>query len=462
MEIKEEALDYFRDILIDLEVSHVAIIDKLGHLDSVPMIEYMDQKYLTNISCLQSESDLEKGESLLVKFEYKSNFLQITINPKNTDAVYYYNPPENPELIFAQPYDFLITSNWMFIFLPKERIDLEWVGVLKAQLHNPVEKIEAMNLKGRTPKDVLAFLENLKDIEFHDIRTYDQRFCDYFGLIEEFIEDLEVEDKMAIVQKINTFANPDELLLEAGKIASDRNILQLSYDFLSNVEEDSEFYGKAMLEMLNLFDTEANQENMWQVIDDYPFAKNVKDHDQVMNLISKMITVGSIDRSYVSEEFNLYYDKWLHAWTEISVDPLWVIFDDKNVHQFIDEQLKPKNREHLVGIIKCLVTDYYHKFTAPTTKPYSTKGAAPSWESELLTSFFKDKYLTNKMKEEVGDNQMAFGRLLLHIDCNFICGEVYNGYKGYKNRRDMMEQEGKEFAEDFLAKLALKEKKKDE
>jgi hypothetical protein len=103
-----------------------------------------------------------------------------------------------------------------------------------------------------------------------------------------------------------------------------------------------------------------------------------------------------------------------------------------------------------VGIIRCLVTDYYHKFTPPTTKPYSQKDRAPSWESELLESFFKDKYLTRKMEEELGPYKMGFGRLLLHIDCNFICGEVYNGYKGYKNRRDMMEQEGKEFAEDFL------------
>ena len=91
MKVAEEQLDYFRHILIDLEVTHVAVIRKEDGLRDIVHINTLDNKLLTYERFAVPESDLVKNEVALAKFNFKTNYLQITVNPQNNQTFYYHN-----------------------------------------------------------------------------------------------------------------------------------------------------------------------------------------------------------------------------------------------------------------------------------------------------------------------------------------------------------------------------------
>ncbi len=429
MKITEENLDYFRHILIDLEVTHVAAINREAKLHKIYNITDLTPAYLTDKHSLAEEYELNDDETRLVKFEYKDNYLQLTINPTAGEKVYYHNHPENPELIFAQPYDFLVTEGWLLIFLPTKLLDLKSVMILKATFSEEVENIETISVAEVTPKTIITYLEREDQKQYHDIRVYDQLFCSNFRVLENFIGDLEIAEKKDFVQIINSYNDPYELLLACGKLANSKDLDELAFLFFDAIDESSNLYGEATLEKLFFFYCLDEAAAFLAVVTTYPYQNNIPHNDFVMNEISKALCFGFLDKKQISDEFIKYHDQWIYKWREISVEPLSLIFADNKVQQFIDEQLKPKNKDTILRVITFLVTEYYHCYTSCASKPNRSYA---SWDSKLLNLSNQDLITRKKIEEECGEEEMAFGRLLLYIDAKYICGEVYNSHKGYK------------------------------
>gem|GEM_PF-5097602 len=456
MLVNEEQLDHFRNLLIDLEVTHFAVIEANSGQAKIFKVSSIG----SSIMGLTQEDGLiflnENENGVLAKLQQVDNYLQITINPLKKENVYYFNNPENPELIFAQPYDFLVTGNHLIIFLPTESISLDSCTLIKAKF----SKVEGEIIETKS-LDSTVFESMKKEAHetYHDIRIFDHLFISNLSLVEELLEEMELAEKQKYVNAINNFKSQVDLVIALSDLAFDDEKYQLAFNFLNHVEhtlKSSELTLKKWRLLFRVGDIELLRD---EILEFEREAGNSLD-DRLMGFLSKAVTFGVLTRESFPAEIISRIEEWLYNRVEICVDPLWLTFESEEVNQFISKEFSDVPRELIINAANYLVSDYYHKFPSDSgafRAIYNKQnaGARFSYDSPLISLFDSDDIIKSKIEEAAEGN--AFQRLLLHIEHTFIRGKKYDGYRGYKNRREFMEKESIEFAESFLKNLNKKD-----
>jgi hypothetical protein len=455
MLITEEQLDNFRNFLIDLEVTRFAVLEFENHHSEVFEVSSMGST-IRGLSHKDGIFELSDNQmNILAKLQFVDNYLQVTINPLLKNDIYYFNNPENPELIFAQPYDFLITKKHLVVFLPAERMSIGDCSVIKAKFSKDKgEEIESIPLT-----DFFFHSLSKSDLSnYHDIRVFDYKFYNNFFLIEDVLNQLDISEKKKYIETINNSDSPEQFIINCSVLASQHEDYQLAFNFLNQAEGllKSPFLSFKKWELLfRVGDTDLLREEILEYVSDG--TRSLDDH--LMGFLSRALQFEIVSEALFTKELIKKIDEWFYNWTDISVDPVWVAFESDKVNEFISKSLTDYPRDIIIRAVSFLMTEYYHKFPHDSNAFKSIydkndEGKRFSYDSLLVSIYESDVIIRNKMEQISNEN--TFQRLLLYIENKFIRGQTYNGYRGFRNRREFMEKEGEEFAESFLNNLDRK------